>query len=86
MLYSFLKITVRIATRIYYRDPLVLNYENVPQKVPLIIAPNHPNALVDPCSIAVFSKQRIHFLARGDVFKNKFYAVIINRLTLVTIR
>jgi len=86
MLYYFLKFIVRIFTRIFYRDPLILNRQNVPKNVPLIIASNHPNALIDPCSLAVFSKQRIHFLARGDVFKNKIlYWVFVKLLGMVPI-
>lgn len=86
MLYYFLKIIVRIFTRIFYRNPLVLNLKKVPLDSPLIIASNHPNALCDPCSIAVFSKQRIHFLARGDVFQNKFlYWIFVKQLGMVPI-
>jgi 1-acyl-sn-glycerol-3-phosphate acyltransferase len=86
MLYYFLKLAVGIFTRIFYRNPLLLNRENVPQDVPLIIASNHPNALCDPCSIAVLSKQRIHFLARGDVFKNKIlYFIFVKHLGMVPI-
>ncbi len=86
MLYYFLKIVVGIFTRIFYNNPLILNRENVPQNTPLIIASNHPNALCDPCSLAVFSKQRIHFLARGDVFKNKIlYSIFVKHLGMVPI-
>jgi len=77
---------VGIATRIFYRNPLVLGRTNVPLGEPLIIASNHPNALCDPCSIAVFSKQRIHFLARGDVFQNKIlYWIFVRQLGMVPI-
>lgn len=86
MLYYFLKITVGIFTRIFYKNPLILNQENIPYDSPLIIASNHPNALCDPCSVAVFSKQRIHFLARGDVFKNKIlYSIFVKHLGMVPI-
>lgn len=86
MLYYFLKFVVKIFTGIFYQNPLILNRQNVPQNVPLIIASNHPNALCDPCSIAVFSKQRIHFLARGDVFQNKIlYTIFVKHLGMVPI-
>lgn len=86
MLYYFLKIVVGIFTRIFYCNPIVLNGGNIPQNVPLIIASNHPNALCDPCSIAVFSKQRINFLARGDVFRNKILnSIFVNLLGMVPI-
>lgn len=86
MLYYFLKVTVRIFIRIFYRNPLVLNRDLVPQHVPLILSSNHPNALCDPCSVAVFSKQRIHFLARGDVFRNKvLHSIFVDMLGMVPI-
>ena len=86
MLYYFLKIVVGISTRIFYCSPLILNRAHVPQDEPLIIASNHPNALCDPCSIAVFAKQQIHFLARGDVFQNKIlYWIFVKQLGMVPI-
>ena len=86
MLYYFLKLIVGIFTRIFYRNPLQLHPERVPVDTPLIMASNHPNALCDPCTLAVMARQRIHFLARGDVFKNKIlYYIFVKHLGMVPI-
>lgn len=68
MLYYILKpillIFYRVFYRIQYRD-----IKNIPLGKPVFLAPNHVNAFVDPTVIAMLVKQKVRFLARGDVFK-----------------
>lgn len=53
--------------------------------VPKIIASNHPNSFFDAIVIAVHYPKPIHFLARGDAFKNPFVAKILSSLHLIPI-
>ena len=49
---------------------------NVPMKGPIIIAPNHISHL-DPPAIALTCPRRLRFMAKEELFKNKYFAVII---------
>lgn len=53
---------------------------NVPTDEPVLLLPNHHNALLDPLLVAVFSNRKPFFLTRADVFTSgfikSFYAVL----------
>lgn len=49
---------------------------------PLLIACNHPNSFLDAIIIATLLKKTVYSLARGDAFKNKFYARILRSLNM----
>ncbi len=66
--YSFLKILVRAALQCFFRKVRVVGLENLPKDAPIIIAPNHQNALIDPLLLACFLPIPLHFLTRSDVF------------------
>lgn len=52
---------------------------------PLIIASNHPNSFFDALIIATNVSRELHFLARGDAFKNKFVAAVLRSMNMVPI-
>ena len=47
MLYRILRYIARIALRWFYRDVEIIGLERLPREGPLLVASNHPNALVD---------------------------------------
>jgi len=62
---------------IFYRNITVVGKENLPKNVPLFFAPNHQNALMDALAVISSLKSQIVFIARADIFKNKFIARIL---------
>ena len=50
--YALLRALAGIALRWYYRDIHVEGLERIPRHRPLILAVNHPNALVDALLVA----------------------------------
>jgi len=48
----------------------------------LMIAANHPNSFLDAIILATLFKQPIYSLARGDAFKNKFFAALLKSLNM----
>lgn len=68
MIYTFLKILMKITVRVFFRSVHVSGLENVPPKAPLLLLSNHPNTFMDPIVIAVFLQRRVHFLAAGKWF------------------
>ncbi len=47
-----------------------------------MIAANHPNSFLDAIILATLFKQPIYSLARGDAFKNKFFAALLKSLNM----
>ena len=70
---------------LFYRKIIVEGKENIPQKGPLIFAPNHQNALMDPLAVLFASHRQIVFLARADVFKNKILAKLFYFLKILPV-
>ncbi|UZR92879.1 lysophospholipid acyltransferase family protein [Chondrinema litorale] len=84
MIYSFLKIIVKIATRIFFKKISVNNKKLIPEEVPLIVVANHPNTFMDPVLIAALMQQQVYFLAKSTVFgspiKDWFLGNILNMI------
>jgi 1-acyl-sn-glycerol-3-phosphate acyltransferase len=85
LLHYILKFLYLITARIYYSKITILNVEKVPTNVPLLIAINHSNAFWDGVMIGLHTKQRVWFLARGDVFKKPIAAKILNAIGIAPI-
>lgn len=74
MLYSFVKILARLALPIYCRTIAINKKELLKQKGPLLLAVNHPNSFLDAILLCTLFEGTVYSLARGDAFKNKFFA------------
>lgn len=77
MLYSSVKIIARLALPIYCRDIAINKKEYLKHKGPLILAANHPNSFLDAIILCTLFDGTIYSLARGDAFKNKWFARIL---------
>ena len=80
LFYRLLKPCVNKAFESFYGDYVVVGRENIPEKGPVIFAPNHRNALMDALAIlsvtpGAFSTS---FLARADIFRKKQIARMLN--------
>jgi 1-acyl-sn-glycerol-3-phosphate acyltransferase len=80
-----LKILYKHVSSIYYYKIKIINAANLPQHVPLLIVSNHSNAFWDAVMLAVNTKQKIWFLARSDVFKNKHIVKILTAIGIMPI-
>ena len=71
LLYNVLKTLIRIGFFCYFREIRMHGIERVPKDRPVMLLPNHQNALIDPLLYAAFARARKpYFLTRSDVFKN----------------
>lgn len=82
--YFSLKILIRFSLRIYFRNVKIEGAENVPKNVPLLITPNHQNALMDALVVGAFFPRNIYFLARQDVF-NSWSKPILKALKMMPV-
>lgn len=84
--YAVLKVLFRLwHSRIFYRKIIVIGRENINPDDHLIFAPNHQNALMDALAVLFTSKGQPVFLARADIFKNKFYASFLYFLKILPV-
>ena len=85
MLYNLLKIPARLAFLIYCRSLRISRKEALNTKGPLLICANHPDSLLDAIILSTLFKSPVHSLARGDAFKNKFYASLLRSIHMMPV-
>jgi 1-acyl-sn-glycerol-3-phosphate acyltransferase len=83
--YSFVKFSVRLAIKLFYRRIEIHGQDTYPSSGPVLLAPNHQNAFMDALIPAVFAPRPIHFLVRADVFKSKFAAWFFRSLNMMPV-
>lgn len=79
MFYSFVKILLSVILRPFFRIR-VYGLENIPLDNSLIICSNH-RSVWDPVLISIMFPRQISWMAKKELFKNKFLAYIITKLT-----
>ena len=74
--YRITRRTENFTFRQYYSKITVLGKEYIPEKGPVIISPNHRNALMDALLVLHTTPWKLSnvFIARGDIFKKGFVA------------
>lgn len=77
MLYSFVKIIAKLALPVYCRDIVINRKELLKHEGPLLLAVNHPNSFLDAIILCTLFDKPLYALARGDAFKNKFFAKVL---------
>jgi len=58
---------------------------SIPKEKPIIFAPNHQNALMDPLALACTNMHQSVWLARADIFKSKTVSSILKYLKLLPV-
>jgi 1-acyl-sn-glycerol-3-phosphate acyltransferase len=71
MLYSVLKVIVRLAAKIFCRKIIINNPELLKEKGPMILACSHPNSFLDAVLMDILFEKPIWSLTRGDAFLSK---------------
>lgn len=86
--YTLAKIPVNTTLRLNFRKLVFTGKkENVSTKRPIILAPNHRNALLDALMLVYSSyhAKQVVFLARADIFKQKFVAWLLRGLRIMPV-
>ena len=79
MLYSIARVIFTVYFKLFYRIK-VTGKENIPKTGPVIICANHPTALDMFLIGANVPKRKVHFMAKAELFRNRFLAWIIRHL------
>ncbi len=85
VLYVAFKGLIRAGFRCYYKEIRMEDMDRVPSNGPVMLLPNHQNALMDPLLYAAFARGKPYFLTRSDVFGNKVLKWIFEGLRMMPI-
>ena len=86
LLYTLLKAYSKFTHDIFfYKKITYIGKENIPKDKPVLIAPNHQNALMDAAAIVLGQKIQPIFLARSDIFKKPIIAKILFALKILPV-
>ena len=81
---AFVKIVIRIYTKILYRVKVV-GTENIPLEGPVIYCGNH-RTFVDPQLIVVTAKRHVRFLAKDELGKNPLFNILGNLFGVIRVK
>jgi 1-acyl-sn-glycerol-3-phosphate acyltransferase len=85
MLYEILKPTVKAALRLYFRHVNRQGLDHIDNGRPTLILANHTASFMDAILVACFVRRRIHFFARGDVFREGWVDKLLRSIGLLPI-
>ena len=85
MLYSVLKVIVRLAAKIFCRKIIINNRKLLKEKGPMILACSHPNSFLDAVLMDILFEQPIWSLTRGDAFLNKRITKLFYKLKMLPV-
>ena len=86
MIYNVLRWINGVALHWFYRDIRITGRERIPTSVPLLIAANHQNALVDSLIVAWVVPRRIAMTAKATLTENPLIALPFRILGVVPLR
>ncbi len=78
MLYSVIKNLFKIILILLFKID-INGEENIPQDRGLIVCSNHYHWL-DPIVVACFFNRKVHFMAKKELFKNKYFGMLLKRV------
>lgn len=85
MFYNFVRLYVRLVFVFFCRSIRVNDEKIFQEKGPLLLACNHPNSFLDAVLLGAKFNHPVHYLARGDAFKNPFVKKLLIALKAIPI-
>lgn len=85
MIYTLLKLPIRLALRIFCVDIELVNPRFHTEKGPLLLVANHPNSFLDAIMIAASFSDPVYFLARGDAFRKPWHRFLLGLLHMIPV-
>jgi 1-acyl-sn-glycerol-3-phosphate acyltransferase len=64
---------------------VINDLNNIPSDQPVILAPNHQNALMDALAMVCGTEFQVVFLARADIFKSRLLARVLTFMNIMPI-
>ncbi len=83
--YWVLKQYVRFVDWVIHNKTIFIGLNNIPENKPVLLVPNHQNALSDSLAILLNTRFQPVWLARADIFKNNTVAAILRFLKIMPV-
>lgn len=83
MLYRILHWRIALARRWFYRDVELLGLDRVPAHGPVLLAVNHPNAVVDAMTVIDAMPRRVTLTAKATLFDIPLVGVVLRAIGAV---
>ena len=85
-MYALLRALAGVALRWFYRSIQVEGRERIPQRGPILLVVNHPNALVDALLAGWVVPRRVLLTAKATLFRNAVGAMLLRWVGVVPLR
>ena len=85
VLWRWLATYIFFLQRLFYRVIVFAGKEHIPEKGPIIFAPNHQNALMDPLAVLFASGRQTVFMARADIFRKPLLRKVFTWLKILPV-
>ncbi len=86
MLYHALRWLSGVALRWFYRDLEISGADRIPQTGPMLLAVNHPNALVDALVAGQLTDRRLLLTAKATLFEHPLLRILFRNVGIVPLR
>jgi 1-acyl-sn-glycerol-3-phosphate acyltransferase len=84
-LVAILKFLARLALWIFCPKVRIDGAEKMLSRGPLLLVANHPNSFLDAVILGAYYPRKIHFLARGDVFRKPIFGFLLRSIGMIPI-
>ncbi len=76
---------MRVALWIFCPRVRIQGAELMAARGPLLIVANHPDSFLDAIILGAYYPRKLHFLARGDVFRKPIYGFLLRSIGMIPI-
>ena len=85
ILLVILKLFVRLGLWIFVPKVHIRNKSLLAKKGPLLVVANHPDSFLDAVILGAYYPRKMHFLARGDVFRKPLFGFLLRSIGMIPI-
>src|SRR3990172_6616570 len=83
--HKILRKWIVVAIRIYFRKIRVVGKEKIPDRGPVIFAPNHQYAFMDALIVTIFDRKIPYYLVRADIFRTRLANYLLRSLRMMPV-
>ena len=80
-----LKIFVRLGLWIFVPKVHIRNKSLLAKQGPLLVVSNHPDSFLDAVILGAYYPRKMHYLARGDVFRKPLFGFLLRSIGMIPI-
>ena len=80
-----LKLFVRLGLWIFCPQVHIRNKGLLAKQGPLLVVANHPDSFLDAVILGAYYPRKMHFLARGDVFRKPLFGFLLRSIGMIPI-